>query len=949
MIIMNIVNIYNTEIYTLYKDLKSQNYQNDYHKIYKIFEYYSCILLTNENNINFYEYNDIPTDFKITNNLSILDTGIDCCDLNDTIVQCKLRSNNLTWTDCSSFIASKTSFNKETNQEYIRWLKCVITRNSDCKLSKNLTDHNFRFIDKPYDMNNFYEYCENLLLNPPITKQININNKYFKLRDYQIEAINLIKNQDNQNVIINLPTGSGKNVIIINSIDSTKKYLILVPRIVLLYQLKEEFKKFGFLTYQIQCIGDNNKKFDINKAITICVYNSIDLIEDVNIFDKIYIDEAHHIYYPDIYKEFDDEYISDTESTDYDSENESSETESKASLEFNLSYIDKIKSMHKLNKIIYLSATIDPLENDIYYQKSINYMIDNKYLSDYQMIIPVFNQDPSNSNIANYLINNYFNIIIYCKTQAEGLEFNNLLNSIVSDSSEYIDCNTSKINRNNILNKFKEGNLRFLVNVRILTEGFDAPITKGIMFLHLPSTRNTIIQCIGRSLRLHENKLNAKIILPYSTSEDNDNITNFINILSQYDDKIKKGRLSIRNESKYNNVKKENLNDLEDVELITEQIYEKINLDINSNWFNMLEKIEKFIKDNNKLPKESFKLKEENKLRKWITYQKTNYKKNIYNMKDNKIKYTWEEFIFRYKELFKEKWYDNLNKLEQFIKDNNKTPSYLAKNNEEQQLSRWLSDQKKNYKKDIYKVKYLERIIIWEEIINKYKEFFKDNNEKWYNNLNKLEKFIKDNNRLPLSNSKIKEEKFIGSWLSDQRNSYKKEIHIMKDLEIKTNWEEFINKYYKLFKSNNEIWYDTLNKLEQFIIIFNKLPSGNSKIKEEKSLISWTRHQKHNYKTETNTMKNEEIKKSWNNFINKYYELFMTCDEVWHVNFNKLEQFIKDNNKLPKKNSNIDEYKKLSKWLSHQKTNYKTEKYIMKDDNIRIIWNDFIIKYKELF
>jgi hypothetical protein len=87
---MNIVNIYNTEIYTLYKDLKSQNYQNDYHKIYKIFEYYSCILLTNENNINFYEYNDIPTDFKITNNLSILDTGIDCCDLNDTIVQCKL-------------------------------------------------------------------------------------------------------------------------------------------------------------------------------------------------------------------------------------------------------------------------------------------------------------------------------------------------------------------------------------------------------------------------------------------------------------------------------------------------------------------------------------------------------------------------------------------------------------------------------------------------------------------------------------------------------------------------------------------------------------------------------------------------------------------------------------------------------------------------------------------
>ena len=64
MILMSIVDIYNTEIYTLYKDLKSQNYQNDYHKIYKIFECYSCILLTNENNIDFYEYDDIQKEYK---------------------------------------------------------------------------------------------------------------------------------------------------------------------------------------------------------------------------------------------------------------------------------------------------------------------------------------------------------------------------------------------------------------------------------------------------------------------------------------------------------------------------------------------------------------------------------------------------------------------------------------------------------------------------------------------------------------------------------------------------------------------------------------------------------------------------------------------------------------------------------------------------------------------
>lgn len=882
MIIMNIVNIYNTEIYTLYKDLKSQNYHNDYHKIYKIFEYYSCILLTNENNINFYEYNDIPTDFKITNNLSILDTGIDCCDLNDTIVQCKLRSNNLTWADCSSFIASKTSFNKETNQEYIRWLKCVITRNSDCKLSKNLTDHNFRFIDKPYDMNNFYEYCENLLLNPPITKQININNKDFKLRDYQIEAINLIKNQDNQNVIINLPTGSGKNVIIINSIDSTKKYLILVPRIVLLYQLKEEFKKFGFLTYQIQCIGDNNKKFDINKEITICVYNSIDLIEDVNIFDKIYIDEAHHIYYPDIYKEFDDEYISDTESTDYDSENESSETESKASLEFNLSYIDKIKSMHKLNKIIYLSATIDPLKNDIYYQKSINYMIDNKYLSDYQIIVPVFNQDPSNTNIANYLINNYSNIIIYCKTQAEGLEFNNLLNSIVSDSSEYIDCNTTKINRNNILNKFKEGNLRFLVNVRILTEGFDAPITKGIMFLHLPSTRNTIIQCIGRSLRLHENKLNAKIILPYSTSEDNDNITNFINILSQYDDKIKKGRLSIRNESKYNNVKKENLNDYEDVELITEQIYEKINLDRNSNWFNMLEKLEQYIKINNKLPSQNSENKNLKYLSKWYQHQMTNYNKKTYIFKNINIIEYFESFMNKYKHLFKdniEKWRDNLLKLEQYILKFDRLPQRNINDKITKRLSRWTACQKENYKSNTQIMQDIVIRKIWNEFINRYPSIFKDktieNYNNWHLNLKRLEEYIIENNKTPVYSSKDNKIKQLNNWKSCQIQNYKNETKIMKDHEIRIIWNNFTNKYKNLFMNNIDIWFDNINKLSNYIDIHSKLPNIRSLNKEDKNLISWFYNQKKYYKDKKYIMKHENIQKSWEYFNHKYNEYFI--------------------------------------------------------------------------
>ena len=518
---MNNNTVYRYHIYNLYKDLSDEDKLNFKSKINKVFEYYSCIKLTDEYNTPYYEYLDIPSTFKEENNISILDTGIDCSNLTDSIVQCKLRKETLSWKDCATFIAHKTLFNEETQEEYIRWTKCIITRNSNSELSKNLKYHKFRFIDKLYDLDELYKYCDNINLNEFNNTQIELlNYSNIQLRDYQIEAINIIKKQNNQNVIVKLPTGSGKNLIIIKSLESNNlknKYLILVPRIVLMEQLKQLFIDNGYKNSLIQCIGNHNSKYNQDKLITICVYNSIDKVFDsIDNFTKIYIDEAHHIYYPDIYKEYDDiEYDSDSDTDSIVEE----------------SYISKIRSLHTKNNLVYLSATIDPIDGDLYYEKSLEFMIDNNYLSDYQIAIPVFYEDPTNRNIAQYLLNNHFHIIIYCKSQEEGKEFNNLLNELCNNCSRYIDCNTKQKDRKEILDLFKDKQLRFLVNVKILTEGFDAPHTQGIMFLHLPTSRNTIIQCIGRALRKNDNKINAKIILPYSTEEDNNNLTKFINIL----------------------------------------------------------------------------------------------------------------------------------------------------------------------------------------------------------------------------------------------------------------------------------------------------------------------------------------------------------------------------------------------------------------------------------
>ena len=58
-----------------------------------------------------------------------------------------------------------------------------------------------------------------------------------------------------------------------------------------------------------------------------------------------------------------------------------------------------------------------------------------------------------------------------------------------------------------------------------MVEGFDAPITKGVCFLHLPKRRTVLIQIIGRALRLHKTKTIANMILPYSIKEDEKSIS----------------------------------------------------------------------------------------------------------------------------------------------------------------------------------------------------------------------------------------------------------------------------------------------------------------------------------------------------------------------------------------------------------------------------------------
>ena len=66
-----------------------------------------------------------------------------------------------------------------------------------------------------------------------------------------------------------------------------------------------------------------------------------------------------------------------------------------------------------------------------------------------------------------------------------------------------LDGTMKKKDRDAVLDQFRQGALKLLVNCEILTEGYDDPSAEGIVFARPTQSQTFFIQCLGRGLRLH--------------------------------------------------------------------------------------------------------------------------------------------------------------------------------------------------------------------------------------------------------------------------------------------------------------------------------------------------------------------------------------------------------------------------------------------------------------
>jgi hypothetical protein len=162
---------------------------------------------------------------------------------------------------------------------------------------------------------------------------------------------------------------------------------------------------------------------------------------------------------------------------------------------------------------------------------------------------------------------------------------------------------------------------------------------------------------------------------------------------------------------------------------------------------------------------------------------------------------------------------------------------------------------------------------IWCKFVNEYKRLFMSNTERWLEILQEVEAYINIHKKYPCEYSQDPNTIKIARWVNSQRNNYKNSTCIMKDLNIKTIWDEFINRNEIKYKTNLEKWYDSSKKLEEYIQEYNKLPSRTTD-KYINSLANWIYEQKNNYKGHKKIMANETIREKWCDLTSKYPHLF---------------------------------------------------------------------------
>ena len=542
-------------------------YIRDFRASSKLFEMVTAEMMSRKHGRVFYLWEDVALEVKDARGLPHPDVGIDITDTTTTIVQCKLRTSTLTWSDIGTFLGCALGRSGGADGALCAaWSEIVVARNACSRLSAHAAffAQKLRF-DAPITLADVESTVSEILAAEELAQAEPVvvepaAEVAVELRDYQLEAIELCLKETESAAYVVLPTGAGKSLVMARvAAREGIRVLILAPLVTLMEQMLDVLSASlsPSLRAHVTAVG-GAYEFDRARVdaarVVVCVYNSAHKL-DATKFDRVLIDEAHFARAPAIYTDLLDEETSVTSETSAESETEETEQEdgesgegataspspsaSPTTSESRGRGYAAVRAAMSLVSARLFSATLDVPDGAERCTRTLREMIDAGRLCDYRLNVPVFDVGATNTDLARVLVQNYRSILVYCATRAEGISFCAAMNES-GPCARYIDCETGSRERRETLEAFRSGRLAFVVNVRVLAVGFDAPITKGVCFVNMPASQTHIIQVIGRCLRVHPDKRCAQVILPLvpGAAGEDKRARDFMRVLAQNDERV---------------------------------------------------------------------------------------------------------------------------------------------------------------------------------------------------------------------------------------------------------------------------------------------------------------------------------------------------------------------------------------------------------------------------
>ena len=373
----------------------------------------------------------------------------------------------------------------------------------------------------------------------------------FQLRDYQQEAVTAtLKHfrKTNESAVIVLPTGSGKSLVIAELARLAKRKILVLTHVKeLVEQNHQKYESYG-VKAGIYSAGLKQKETQYQVTFASIQSAARNLQDFSEAYSLIIIDECHRVNLASPDKDIHEDKGED--------KGESSQDSAKNQYQ---QIIQQLMQVNPQVKLLGLTATPyrlgmgwiykkhyrgivrseqkRPFEHCIY-ELPLRYLIKKKYLTEPKLVdATIEHYDFSslkenasgdyNSTEVNHLLSNHHRVtqgiieqVVELSEKRQGIMIfaatvdhaKEIFSYLPSEHSALITGATDSKERDNLIKSFKKKEIKYLVNVSVLTTGFDAPHVDMIAILRPTQSVSLYQQIIGRGLRLSENKKDCLVI-----------------------------------------------------------------------------------------------------------------------------------------------------------------------------------------------------------------------------------------------------------------------------------------------------------------------------------------------------------------------------------------------------------------------------------------------------